>query len=385
MSFDDVAVLGVGMTRFGVYPDLSPLDLAREAGFLALDDAALGFGDVAEAFVGYLFGGPMTGVRAMKEFGLTGLPVTHVENASATGLVCFRDAAWAVASGRSPIAMAIGFDKMTEAAGSTPRAGGGGRDAIDNVILPTAYFSLWAMRRMHERGTKPEHFARIAAKNWNNGALTPKSHRQPDHRITVEEVLAARTLAEPMTAMMTCPVDDGAACAILGSVELARKLNPGRPVVRVKAAVLQSETYTPGHTFLGPVVGPASMTRDTANQAYEQSGIDPRDVDVALCHDAFAVEELQYYELLGFCAEGDAEKLLVDGETEIGGRIPFNTDGGLIARGHPGGPTGLAQIHELTVQLRREAGRRQVEGARTGLAHLVGGGSVCTVCLLQRV
>ena len=149
--------------------------------------------------------------------------------------------------------------------------------------------------------------------------------------------------------------------------------------------MVQSEIYTPGHTFLGPVVGPASMTRDTANQAYEQSGIDPRDVDVALCHDAFAVEELQYYELLGFCAEGDAEKLLVDGETEIGGRIPFNTDGGLIARGHPGGPTGLAQIHELTVQLRREAGRRQVEGARTGLAHLVGGGSVCTVCLLQRV
>ena len=383
MKLEDVAVLGVGMTRFGVYPDKSPGELAREAGFLALDDAGVSFPEVSEAFTGYLFDGPMTGVRAMKEFGLTGLPVTHVENASATGLVCLREAAYAVASGRSRIAMALGFDKMSEAVARAPRSNAA-RGAIDNVILPAAFFSLWAMRRMHERGTKPEHLARIAAKNWNNGALNPTSHRQTDHKVTVEEVLAARTVALPHTTMMACPVDDGAACAILGPVELARKLHPGRPVVRVKAAVLQSESYTPGHTFLGPVVGPATMTRDTANQAYDESGIAPSDVDLAFCHDAFAIEELQYYELLGFCAEGDGEKLLEEGETELGGRIPFNTDGGLIARGHPGGPTGLAQIHELVVQLRGEAGKRQVKDARTGLAHLVGGGSVCTVSLLQR-
>ncbi len=383
MNLDDVAVLGVGMTRFGVYPDRSGGELAREAGFLALDDAGVRFPEVSEAFTGYLFDGPMAGVRAMKEFGLTGLPVSHVENASATGLACFREAAYAVASGRAKIAMALGFDKMTEAAGNAPRTSTAS-GAIDSVIVPIAFFSLWAMRRMHERGTKPEHLARIAAKNWNNGALAPRSHRQPDHKVTVEEVLAAKTIAEPHTAMMACPVDDGAACALLGPVELAKKLNPGRPVVRVRASVLQSESYTPGHTFLGPVVGPATMTRDTAKQAYEESGIDPGDVDLAFCHDAFAIEELQYYELLGFCPEGAAEKLLEEGETELGGRIPFNTDGGLIGRGHPGGPTGLAQIHELVVQLRGEAGKRQVENARTGLAHLVGGGSVCTVSLLQR-
>ena len=150
------------------------------------------------------------------------------------------------------------------------------------------------------------------------------------------------------------------------------------------ASALQTETYTPGHTFLGPVVGPASMTRDTARQAYEQAGVDPSDVSLALCHDAFANEELEYYELLGFCPEGDGEKLLEEGATQLGGRIPFNTDGGLIARGHPGGPTGLAQIHELALQLRGEAGPRQVANARIGLAHLVGGGSVCTVNLLKR-
>ncbi len=384
MKLDDVAVLGVGMTRFGVFPGRSNSELAREAGLAALADAGISFRDVGEAFVGYIFGGAMTGIRAMKEFGLTGLPATHVENASATGLVAFRDAAWAVASGRCEVAMALGFDKMSEATMTRGGGRGQGRDAIDSVILPAAYFSLWAMRRMHERGTKPEHFAWIAAKNWNHGALCPWSDRQPDHRVTPEEVLASRKIAEPVTAMMTCPVDDGAACAILGSRALARRLRPGRPVVSVRASALQTETYSPGHTFLGPVVGPPSMSRDTAREAYEQAGIGPADVSVAYCHDAFANEELEYYELLGFCPEGDAEKLVEERATELGGRIPFNTDGGLIARGHPGGPTGLAQIHEIALQLRGEAGRRQVEGASVGLAHLVGGGSVCTVSLLAR-
>jgi acetyl-CoA acetyltransferase len=179
-------------------------------------------------------------------------------------------------------------------------------------------------------------------------------------------------------------VDDGAACAILANTDDVRKRQPGRPRVNVLASALQTEVYTPGHTFLGPVVGPASMTRTTAREAYDDAGVGPADVSLALCHDAFANEELEYYELLDFCADGDAEKLLEDGATQLGGRIPFNTDGGLIARGHPGGPTGLAQIHELTQQLRGEAGARQVANARVGLAHLVGGGSVCTVNLLRR-
>jgi acetyl-CoA acetyltransferase len=385
MRLEDVAILGVGMTRFGVYPDRSAIDLAREAGFAALDDAGIAFSEVDEAFVGYIFHPVMTGIRALKEFGLTGLPVTHVENASATGLVAFRDAAHAVASGRADVAMALGFDKMTEAASHAPRGRGAGRDAIDQVILPAAYFSLWAMRRMHERGTRPEHFAKIAAKNWNAGALNPRSHRQPDHEVTVEEVLASRKVAEPVTSMMTCPVDDGAACVILARKDYVRKRRPERPLVCPVASTLQTETYARGHTFMGSVVGPPSMTRDTARQAYDEAGIDPRDVSVTLVHDAFATEELEYYELLGFCPEGDAEKLVDEGATGIRGRFPVNTDGGLIARGHPGGPTGLAQIHEIALQLRGEAGRRQVEGARIGLAHLVGGGSVCTVSLLQRL
>ena len=383
MRIEGAAIAGVGMTRFGSYRDRSHGDLVREAGLAALHDAGMTLADVDEAFVGYIQPKVLIGVKAMKELGLTGLPVTHIENASATGSVCLREAAWAVASGRAQVAMAIAFDKMTEMAGGGGSSRGSGRDELDSTILPAAYFALWAQRRMHDRGTKPEHFAAVAAKNWNHGALCPWSHRQPDHTVTVEEVLASQMIAEPLTAMMACPADDGAACVIIASEDYVRERQPGRRVVRPIASALRSETYSPGHTFLGPVVGPSSMSRDTADLAYELAGLGPEDVDLAFCHDAFANEEIEYYELLGFCPEGDGEKLLEEGETTLGGRIPFNTDGGLIARGHPGGPTGLAMVHEIVQQLRGEAGDRQVEGARTALAHLVGGGSVCTVNLFQ--
>ncbi|HZA77171.1 MAG TPA: thiolase family protein [Acidimicrobiales bacterium] len=383
MRIDGVAVAGVGMVRFGKHTDRRGTDLARDAGLAALYDAGMTLVDVDEAFVGYIEPASLLGIKAMKELGLTGLPVTHVENASATGLVAFREAAWAVASGRAEVAMALGFDKMTDMARRGGSGRGAGRDRIDSTILPAAYFALWAQRRMHDHRTRPEHFAAIAAKNWNHGALCPWSHRRPDHHVTAEEVLASQMIAEPLTAMMACPADDGAACVIVASVERVRATQPGRRLVRPVASALQSETYAPGHTFLGPVVGPATMTRATALAAYDDAGLGPDDIDLALCHDAFANEELEYYELLGFCPEGEGERLVEEGATALGGRMPFNTDGGLIARGHPGGPTGLAMVHEVVQQLRGDAGERQVAGARTALAHLVGGGSVCTVSLFR--
>jgi acetyl-CoA acetyltransferase len=379
------AIAGSGIVRFGNHRQRSTAELARDAGLAALHDAGMTLADVDEAYVGYIQPGSLLGIRAMKELGLTGLPVTHVENASATGLVAFREAAWAVASGRARVAMALAFDKMTDMTAGRGPSRGSGRDQLDATILPAAYFALWAQRRMHDRGTKPEHFAAIAAKNWNHGARCPWSDRQTDHVVTVEEVLASRLVSEPLTAMMMCPADDGAACVIVAAEDVVGARQPGRRLVRPVASVLRSETYSPGHTFLGPVVGPATMTRDTAAAAYEAAGMGPTDVDLAMCHDAFANEEIEYYELLGFCPEGDGERLVETGATALGGSIPFNTDGGLIARGHPGGPTGLAIVHEIVQQLRGEAGDRQVEGARTALAHLVGGGSVCTVSLFEGV
>jgi acetyl-CoA acetyltransferase len=380
ITFEGVAVAGNGMVRFGMLHDYPLMHLARDAGLAALHDAGMTLADVDEAMVGYIGLTSMTGVKAMKELGLTGLPVTHIEGASATGLVAFREAAWAVSSGRADVAMALCFDKFTDLSARGGR--GGGRDEIDAPILPASYFALWAQRRMHERGTTVETFAKIAAKNWNYGAVSPMSHRRPDHVVTVEEVLASRMVARPLTSMMCCPADDGAACVILAREDLVRAQQPNRPLVRPLASALQSETYARGHTFVGPVVGPSTMTRDTALECYEAASLGPEDVSVAFVHDAFVNEELEYYELLGFCEPGGGDQLVAEGATGPGGRIPFNTDGGLIARGHPGGPTGLAIIHECVQQLRGQATDRQVEGARVALAHLVGGGSICTVNLL---
>ncbi|MDP1793047.1 MAG: thiolase family protein [Acidimicrobiales bacterium] len=389
MKFSDIAVAGVGQLRFDMYRDIPSVELARDAGLLALHDAGVTLADIDEVFVGYIGLQHQVGVKAVKEFGLTGLPVTHIENASATGLFAFREAAWAVSSGRAEIAMALTFDKMTDmtaarvSGGNAPR--GAGRDQHDASILPAAFFAMWAQRRMYDHGTTPETFAKIAAKNWNHGALNPLSHRQPDHIVTADEVLASRMIAEPLTAMMSCPADDGAAAVIIASEEWVRRHQPSRRIVRPLSSAAQSEAYSPGHAFLGPVVGPATMTETTADEAYEKAGLGPDDVSLAMCHDAFANEELEYYELLGFCEPGEGDKLVEAGETSLGGRIPFNTDGGLIARGHPGGPTGVAMIREIVVQLRGEAGQRQVENARVGLAHCVGGGSVCTVNLFEGV
>jgi acetyl-CoA acetyltransferase len=389
VKIEGAAIAGVGQIRFNMYNDVPVVELARDAGLLALHDAGMTLADIDEVFVGYLGLQHQVGVKAVKEFGLTGLPVTHIENASATGLFAYREAAWAVASGRAEVAMALSFDKMTEMTAARVAGGnksrGAGRDQLDASILPAAFFALWAQRRMHEYGTKPETFAAIAAKNWNHGALNPLAHRQSDHTVTVDEVMASRKIAEPLTAMMSCPADDGAACVIVASEEWVRAHHPDRRVVRPMSSAAQSEAYSPGHAFLGPVVGPATMTQTTAQEAYEQAGVGPDDVSLAMCHDAFANEELEYYELLGFCEPGEGDKLVENGDTALGGRIPFNTDGGLIARGHPGGPTGGAMVHEIVLQLRGEAGPRQVDGARIGLAHCVGGGSVCTVNLFEGV
>lgn len=378
----NVAVLGVGMHPFGTFYDKTNADLALVAGLEAMRDANVKFSDVKAAYVGHIFAQVMTGVRVMKEFGLTGLPVQRIENASATGSAAFREACLGVAAGYYDIAMVLGFDQMTTMiqnsdAGTNPQN-------MEDSILPAGFFAMWATRRMHERGMKPEHLARIAAKNWNNGALNPMSQRQAKEKVTWEKAANSSMVAWPLTKMMSCPIGDGAACAIVGTEEMAKRLRPDRPVIRVTASTLQSERYERGHIFVGPVVGPARMSIDSSNAVYNEAGVGPEDLDLVQVHDAFAIEELEYYELLGLCKPGEAEKCIEQGDFELGGRVPFSTDGGLIARGHPGGPTGLAQIWETTLQLRGEAGKRQVENARIGMCHMMGGGSVCVIHILQR-
>jgi len=376
---EKVAILGVGMIRFGMYPDRTVSQMGCEAGLSALDDAGLSFRDIDAVYAGHIFMQTMAGTRVVKELGLTGVPVQRIENASATGTCALREAYLAVSGGHYGRVLVLGFDKMTQVMGSAPDP----KD-MDEAILPAAFFAMWATRRMHERGTKAEHLAAIAAKNWNYGALNPMSQRQAKEPVTVEKVLGARMVSWPLTAMMSCPIGDGAAAVVLCRADLAKQFQPNRPVVRIAASHLGSEVYERGHLFMGPVVGPAQMSRVAAKDLYEQAGLGPKDIQLVQVHDAFAIEELEYYELLGFCGEGEAEACIERGDFGPGGRVPFSTDGGLIARGHPGGPTGLAQVWETTLQLRGEAGKRQVPNARAGLCHMMGGGSVCAAHILVR-
>lgn len=386
---EDTFVIGVGMHP--ISGDPTPVrDMAFDAGVAAMEDAGIDFDAIGALFNGYASGPMLAGVTIAKDFGLTGVPVTHVENASATGSSAFREAVLAVAGGHARCAMALGFDPSPAAMmrnGAPPAMMSAfSKPSIEGVLLPAAFFAMWAVRRMHEAGTTAETYAKIAAKNWNHARLNPFAQRRADHEVSAEEVLASTLIAHPHTSMMAAAVGGGAACAIVADRQMAEQVRDrtGHPLVRVLTSQSQSERYTPGHVFMGAVVGPPELTRSTAAAAYEDASLGPTELDLVHVHDAFPVEELLYYELLGICADGEGDKLVAEGATELGGRIPFSTDGGLIGRGHPVGPTGLAQIWDVTQQLRGQAGARQVENARTGLAHMMGAGSVCIIHLLQR-
>lgn len=383
----DVYVIGVGMHPFS--KEYRPLrDMYFTAGVDALNDAGIDFRDVGYLYNGYIGGTMMEGTSYAKDLGLTGVPVVHVENASATGSSAFREAVWAVSGGASDVAMAMGFDDMLRMSMARKKPAPGAKKGIpsfENTLLPAGFFAMWAVRRMHEAGTTVETYAKIAAKNWNHARHNPMAQRRADHEVTVEEVLAAPMVAYPHTAMMACASGGGAACAIVATEEWAKKHANGRPMVKVTASQLQSEVYTDGHIFMGAVVGPAYSTERTAKMAYEEAGIGPEDLSLVQVHDAFPIEELMYYELLGICGEGEGDRLVHDGDTALGGKIPFSTDGGLIARGHPGGPTGVAQVWDAVRQLRGDQGKFQVEGAQNALVHMMGAGSVCAVHILQKV
>jgi acetyl-CoA acetyltransferase len=380
VRIENVALLGTAMTRFSDHRDRNLVDLATEAGLAVLAEAGIDLRGVGEAYVGSMLAPPMYGVRIMKQLGLTGLPVVTVEAASATGLVALREATFAVSSGRADVALALAYEHgMRRLPGS-----GGITPGYESLMASPSSFGLWASRRMHERGTRPEHLASLAAKNWNAARHNPLAYHQVDHAMTPEEVLASPVVATPLTQMMGAPMGGGAAAALVARDDVVRRLRPGQPLVRVLSTALVTESYEPGWIALGPSIGPPEMTATASRIAYDAAGIGPEDLDLVLLHDSWINEELEYYEQLGLCRVGEAEKLAEEGATSLGGRIPVSTDGGLVARGHPIGPTGLAQVHEIALQLSGRAGSRQVDGARTALAHLVGGGSSAIASLFQR-
>jgi len=246
---------------------------------------------------------------------------------------------------------------------------------MQGIMPPAGYFAMQTRRRMHDFGSTIDQFALVSVKNHKNASHNPFAQLQ--NELTVEEIMNARMIADPLTVPHCCPMGDGAAAAVVVSEKRARQLGV-RPLITVEASAFRSGIYENGPP------SEAKTTHLTAQEAYAQAGLGPDDIDLVQVHDAFTVEEIEYCEQLGFCDVGEGERMIENGDTAISGRIPFSTDGGLLARGHPLGPTGLAQVWETVQQLRGLSGPRQVVGARVGLIHMVGVGGVCIIHLLKR-
>jgi len=367
----DVYVAGLGMTRFAKQPGRTLKDLTAEAVTAALKDAGQSVGDVRSCYFGNAVAGSMTGQEMLagqfllRPLGLGGIPVFNVENACASASTAFHLAWQAVATGVHDAVLAVGAEKMTHPDKARSFAAIGGSVDVDTAPadLPAGRSFLMdlyagaALRYMERTGTTRADLARVVVKNHRHGKLNPAA--QYGGELTVDQVLTAREIVWPFTLPMCSPISDGAAAALL----VSRDLCPSGPAVTVLASAARS----------APVDGTTSVTSLAAAAAYEQAGLGPADLHCVEVHDAAASAELVIYEQLGLAEPGGGAALIRSGNTTLGGSRPVNTSGGLLARGHPIGATGLAQIVEAVAQLRGTAGGRQVPGARIALTQNAGG------------
>lgn len=386
---EDVEIAGVGMHPFGRFPERTLKDLAREATIRALVDADLSVKDLDAVYSANSMAGLITGQEqirgqtVMREVGIEGVPIVNVENACASGSTALREAILAVRAGVADRVLAVGFEKMYVDDRDTTLSALRSAADLDVVAgLGLQFTAVYAMRlrKSIDAGALTlDDLVDVAVKSHDNGSRNPYAQYQKP--VTAEEVLASRRIADPLTLLMCSSICDGAAAAV---VARAGTVDPrGRPRVAVRASAMRS-----GETRDDPDM--PTVATVAARQAYEQAGMGPGDFDVIEVHDAMAPGELLYYEQLGLCEEGEAGALLRSGETSLGGPRPVNPSGGLSSRGHPVGATGLAQVAELTWQLRGEADARQAPGARLALAQNSGGwlegeSAACNVHILERV
>jgi benzoylsuccinyl-CoA thiolase BbsB subunit len=372
------AIVGAGMTRLGRFPERPLTDLGGAAVLAALADAGVPRQAVEAAYVGTQWGGSMIGQRVMRTVGLPALPVINVENACSSGSTALHLAVQAVTAGRHELALVLGLDKLSHQSGTLPRHAEDYEGAMG--LSPPALYAMRAARYLHDTGATADDLALVTVKNRRHARDNPDALFRA--AVSVAEVAAARPVATPLTLLHCCARSDGAAAVLVAGGAAARRL--GRGPVRVLASDLCSGRYMPGFRDL---TSPEISVRG-ASRAYAAAGLGPADLAFAELHDAFSIAEVIYYEALGFCPRGEGVALLKSGATAQGGRLPVNPSGGLLAKGHPPGATGIAQIVEAVRQLRGEAGPRQVEGARVGLTHCTGGGvsgldhGACTIHIL---
>jgi acetyl-CoA acetyltransferase len=377
----EVCVVGTSMIAFGRYPDRDYTQLAVPAVVGALKDAGATKADIEVTYCGHSYGGMLTGQRILRGLGLTGPPVINIDNACSSGSTALREAFISVGAGIHDVALVIGVDKLTQFGGGPLPLAAEDWEVSNGMVMPAVY-GMRAQRYLKERDATVEDLARVSVKARQHGARNPLAQQQST--VTLDEVLESRPIADPLTLLQCCPTGDGAAAAIVCSREVADRFT-GMPIT-IRASSLHSGRFTPGYRDMAT----AEITIKTASEVYEAAGIGPEELDVVELHDAFTIAELMYYEALQLCPPGEAVGLLVDGETSLGGRIPVNPSGGLLAKGHPIGATGIAQLVEVVRQLQGRCEDRQVDGAKVGLIHATGGGisgldhGACAIHILAR-
>ena len=382
-----VAVVGVGHSKFGRRTDVSIGELAFESIKQALDDAGADRKDISNVVIGNMGGWSQESLPAVvidEYAGLSGAGTMRVEAACASGSAALKSAYNSVLSGEGDLAMAVGVEKMTEVDTPTAveligRAGSYFWEFENYGMTFPAYYALHAVAHMERFGTTEEDLARVAVKAHHYGAMNPLAQFQKE--ITLEKALGSQVVAWPLKLYDACPLTDGSAAVVLASEDAAKRLTD--TPVWIKG--IGSSSDSANLSRRGSYVGLEAAVR-AAKSAYSMAKVGPEDIDVATAHDCFTIAELMAYEDLGFCRKGEGAKMIREGQTEIGGRIPVNLDGGLKAKGHPIGATGVSMTVEITKQLRGEAGRHQAPIKKgVGLVHNVGGtGHYCYVTVLSR-
>jgi acetyl-CoA C-acetyltransferase len=378
---NDVAIIGVGLHPFGRFDGKSAMEMGADAIHAALADAGIQWKDVQFGVGGsYEVSNPDAVTRLV---GLTGIPFTNVFNACATAATATQVCADTIRLGKYDIGIAIGVDKHPRGAFTDDPA----KLALpawyaeNGQFVTTKFFGMKANRYSHEHGISQHTLAKVAAKNFRNGSLNPNAFRRKP--ISEEDILASPVLNYPLTQYMFCAPDEGAAAVVMCRGDIAQRFT-SKPVY-LQAAEIRTRRHGAYevHATSAPVEEDVSPTVYASRAAFDAAGIGPQDVDVIQLQDTEAGAEVIHMAEAGFCADGEQEKLLADGATEISGRMPVNTDGGLIANGEPIGASGLRQVHELVRQLRGEAGDRQVAGApRVGFAQVYGAPGTASATIL---
>lgn len=390
-----VLVAGVGMVPF-TKPSAGATydDMGAAAAEAALDDAGLPYDQVGQVYAGYVYGDSTAGQRVVYQLGMTRVPVLNVNNNCASGSSALWLARQAVASGATDCALAVGFEQMPPGAltskwNDRPAPLSAFKSALEDVYpvdpaLPMTpqYFAAAAQEYLDNTDATVETLAAVAVKARTHAGNNPLAvFRDP---ITLDDVLSSPTVAGPLTRLQCCPPTSGAAAAVVCTEDFARRhgLDP-RVAILAQALESDDDDLFDSHSAIA-LVG-TGVTQRTAQRVYAEAGVGPTDIDVVELHDCFTINEILTYEGLGLCAPGEAAKFIAEGDNTYGGRVVTNPSGGLLSKGHPLGATGLAQIAEITWQLRGTTGTRQVPGARLGLQHNLGLGTAGVVTILERL